>query len=101
MTTSASRRAAPGNANPTPSLAATAPRAGLRSTTWTSQPGIRPASQDTSRPTVPPPITDTQSPGRTSASQTILIAVSTLAASTARAGGTSGGIANADSDGTT
>ncbi|MDT4874907.1 hypothetical protein FQZ97_1102410 [compost metagenome] len=58
------------------------------SITCTSHPGSRAASHATSRPSVPPPTTAMRSPRRGAASHNALMAVSRLAASTARAAGT-------------
>ena len=64
--------------------AATSARAGLTSTSSTSQPG-HPAGQPATRqPTVPPPTTATRSPTCGRASHSPLTAVSRFAASTAR-----------------
>ena len=91
ITRSASGRAAPGAAKPTPSARATAARAGFVSISSTSQPGMRPASQATRQPSAPAPTTAIRSPSRGSASHRPLIAVSRFAASTARSAGTSSG----------
>ena len=91
-TRSASGRAAAGAAKPTPE-----PRGdgGARRPQCRparpAQPGTRAASQATSRPTTPAPTTAMRSPSRGAASHSALTAVSMLAASTARAGGTPSG----------
>ena len=92
-TTSASGIAAAGVANPTPRRSATARRDARTSTSSTSHPGMRPASQATRHPTAPPPTTATRLPGTSAPSHTALIAVSRLAARTARRGGTPSGTA--------
>ena len=101
MTTSASPVARSGVAKRTPSARATLARDALTSTSSTSQPGMRDTSQAVMQPTAPAPTTDTRSPTSGRASQTPLIAVSRLAASTARAGGVPGGSRCTAVEGTT
>ena len=75
---------APAAAKRTPSARAIDARCGLMSTSSTSQPAMRPASHATRQPTVPAPTIVMRSPTCGRASQRPLIAVSRLAASTAR-----------------
>ena len=81
-------RAVLGARNGTPSACAAAALRASMSTSSTSAPTMRAASHATRQPTVPAPITATRSPTRGAASHSALTAVSRLAASTARAGGT-------------
>jgi len=85
-------RAEAGSAKRTPSARAVSARCGLRSTSSTSQPAMRPAIHAARQPTAPAPITVTRSPTCGRASHRPLIAVSRFAASTARGGGTWSGI---------
>ena len=99
-TRSAPGKAASGKAKLAPNAVARAARPGSVSINCTLQPGTRAASQATSRPSVPPPTTATRSPTRGAASQSALIAVSSMAASTARLAGTPGGSGSTASAGT-
>src|SRR5919198_2695754 len=83
--------ASSGSAKPAPSAAATSARAGSTSTSVTSTAGNRASRRATQQPTMPAPTTATRSPTRGPASHRALTAVSTVPASTARAGGTSSG----------
>src|SRR3954447_25202143 len=80
-----------GRAKPAPSAAATSARDGSTSTSVTSIPGNRASRRATQQPTIPAPTTATRSPTSGAASHRALTAVSTVPASTARAGGTSSG----------
>ena len=93
--------ASSGGAKWTPSPAATSARAGCTSTSVTSAPGIRERRRATQQPTIPAPTTAIRSPTSGAASQAALMAVSTVPASTARAGGTSSGTTTTDRAGTT
>ena len=85
----------------TPSVRASAARAGSMSMSVTSAPGIRPQRKATSAPTTPAPTTAMRSGrARARASQIALSAVSMLAASTARGGGMSSGTGTTASAGT-
>ena len=100
-TMSASRGAAAGRAKRSPSASATARRDGSTSTSVTSAPGRRAASQPVSRPMTPPPTITILSAGPEPASQWALSAVSILAASTARRGGTVSGTGTRQARGAT
>src|SRR5215218_5923004 len=82
---------ASGRAKRAPSDAATEARDSTTSTSVTSTPGMRASRRATQHPTIPAPTTATRSPTSGGASQSALTAVSTVPASTARAGGTSSG----------
>ena len=77
------------------------PRAGRRRRASPRRPGIRASSRATQQPTMPAPTTATRSPTSGAASHSALTAVSTVPASTARAGGTSSGTTVTASAGTT
>ena len=83
--------ASSGTAKPAPSAVATAARDASTSTSVTRTPGNRASRRATQQPTIPAPTTATRSPTSGAASHRALTAVSTVPASTARAGGTSSG----------
>ena len=83
--------ASSGRAKPAPSAAATSARDASTSTSVTSTAGKRASRRATQQPTIPAPTTATRSPISGAASHRALTAVSTVPASTARAGGTSSG----------
>jgi hypothetical protein len=89
--TSQSPGALSGAAKATPSAFATAARLSTGSTSVTSAPGSRPQSAAMRQPTTPPPKMAMRSPGPAPESQSAFSAVSMLAASTARRGGTPSG----------
>ena len=90
-TRSSSPSASPGPAKPTPRAAATAARDPSTSTRVTVVPGTPAIRRATQQPTIPAPTTATRSPTSGRASHSALTAVSTVPASTARAGGTPSG----------
>ena len=83
--------ASSGCAKAAPSAAATSARERSTSTSVTSTAGNRASRRATQQPTIPAPTTATRSPISGGASHKALTAVSTVPASTARAGGTSSG----------
>src|SRR3954447_6589090 len=83
--------AAAGCAKPAPSARATSAREASTSTSVTSTPGKRASRRATQQPTIPAPTTATRSPTSGGASHNAFTAVSTVPASTARAGGTPSG----------
>ena len=83
--------ASSGCAKAAPSAAATSARERSTSTSVTSTAGNRASRRATQQPTIPAPTTATRSPISGAASHKALTAVSTVPASTARAGGTSSG----------
>src|SRR5919204_3342427 len=83
--------ASSGPAKGAPSAAATSARDASTSTSVTSTAGNRASRRATQQPTIPAPTTATRSPTSAGASHRALTAVSTVPASTARAGGTSSG----------
>ena len=83
--------ASSGSAKSTPSAAATSARPASTSTSVTRTAGNRLSRRATQQPTMPAPTTATRSPISGAASHRALTAVSTVPASTARAGGTPSG----------